>query len=193
MDANYQTLLADIKTAIRSGRNRAIRQLSRAVIESYWDIGRRILESQQANSWGKSIVEQLSLDLQREFPGTEGFSARNLWDMRRFYATYCDFPNLRQRVAEIPWGHHLLILNKTKSHEERLYYIDMTAKMAWNRNVLLNQIKASAYERHLLAPKQTNFGKTLPEHLANRVFQARIRRKNEFSPRTTGRTSADER
>lgn len=102
MNQDYQTLLADIKATIRAGRAKAIRQLSRSVIESYWDIGRRILESQQQHGWGKGIVEQLSRDLQREFPGTEGFSARNLWDMRRFYETYGSFPNLRQRVAEIP-------------------------------------------------------------------------------------------
>lgn len=99
---NYHNLLAEIKSSIRSSRNRAIRQLSQAVIESYWDIGRRILESQQLYGWGKGIVEQLSRDLQREFPATEGYSARNLWDMRRFYETYQSYPNLRQRVAEIP-------------------------------------------------------------------------------------------
>lgn len=105
MNQDYQTLLADIKATIRAGRAKAIRQLSRSVIESYWDIGRRILESQQQHGWGKGIVEQLSRDLQREFPGTEGFSVRNLWDMRRLYETYGSFPNLRQRVAEIPWAH----------------------------------------------------------------------------------------
>ncbi|MEI6411415.1 MAG: PDDEXK nuclease domain-containing protein [Bacteroidota bacterium] len=166
---DYQNLLAEIKSAIRSSRNKAIRQLSRAVIESYWDIGQRILECQQQNGWGKGIVEQLSLDLQREFPGTEGYSARNLWNMRLFYETYGSFPNLQQRVAEIPWSHHLIIMSKVKTHEARLYYIDMTSKMAWSRDVLLNQIKAEAYERHLLEPKLSNFGKTLPEHLAEQA------------------------
>ncbi|MBV6439397.1 MAG: putative nuclease YhcG [Saprospiraceae bacterium] len=172
MNQDYQTLLADIKATIRAGRAKAIRQLSRSVIESYWDIGRRILESQQQHGWGKGIVEQLSRDLQREFQGTEGFSARNLWNMRLFYETYGGFPNLQQRVAEIPWSHHLIIMSKSKTHEERLYYIEATAKMAWSRDVLLNQIKAGAYERHLLQPKQSNFDLTMPENLAEQANEA---------------------
>ncbi|MGB7623804.1 MAG: DUF1016 N-terminal domain-containing protein, partial [Terriglobia bacterium] len=54
---------------------------------------------------------------------------------------------LRQLVAEIPWGHHLLILNKLTDSAARLYYLHATAQLGWSRNVLLNQIKAGAYER----------------------------------------------
>lgn len=169
MNNDYQTLLSDIKNVLRSGRMKAIRQLSRIVIESYWDVGKHIFESQQQYGWGASVVEQLSKDLKKEFPGIEGFSTRNLRNMRLFYITYCDFTNMKQRVAEIAWGHHLIIMSKTKTHEERLYYMDATVKMAWGRDVLLNQIKANAYERHLLQPKQNNFDKTLPEHLAEQA------------------------
>lgn len=169
MNKDYQTLLTDIKNVLRTGRAKAIRQLSRTVIESYWDVGKHISESQQQHGWGKSIVEQLSRDLQKEFPGIEGYSTRNLWNMRLFYMTYCDFPNMQHRVAEIPWSHHLIIMSKSKSHEERLYYMEAVSKMAWGRDVLLNQIKAKAYERHLIEPKQNNFDKTLPEHLAEQA------------------------
>lgn len=172
MDKDYQSLLSEIKATLQAGRAKAIRQLSGTVIESYWEVGRHISESQQRHGWGKRIVEQLSSDLRTEFPGTEGYSARNLWDMRRFYLSYCEFPNLRQRVAEIPWGHHLVILNKIETHEARLYYLETCAKTGWSRNVLLNQIKAQAYERHLLQPKQTNFAQTLPEHLAEQANEA---------------------
>lgn len=147
MNRDYQTLLSDIKNVLRSGRMKAIRQLSKAVIESYWDVGKHISESQQQHGWGKSIVEQLSRDLQKEFPGVEGFSTRNLWDMRRLYLTYCEYPNMRHVVAEIAWGHHLVILNKTKTHEERLYYMESIVKMAWGRDILLNQIKANGIKR----------------------------------------------
>ena len=169
MDNAYQQLLTDIKTAIREERTKAIRQLNRSLISIYWEIGRHIIESQQRHGWGKNIVEQLSKDLREEYPGEQGYSPRNLWDMRRLYETYKDFPNLRQLVAEIPWSHHLIIMQKANSHEERLYYIDATAKMAWSRDVLLNQIKAQAYERHLAEPKQTNFKQTLPEHFAEQA------------------------
>ena len=172
MDNNYLLLLAEIKATIQSERTKAARQLTRSVIGAYWEIGKKILESQKTHGWGKGIVEQLSKDLQRDFPGTEGFSARNLWDMRRLYETYHQLPNLRQLVAEIPWGHHLVILNKMKTPEAQEYYIRASSSMGWSRDVLLNQIKAQAFERSLLEPKQTNFKQTLPEHLAEQANEA---------------------
>jgi predicted nuclease of restriction endonuclease-like (RecB) superfamily len=88
---------------------------SQEQINLYWWFGQQIYESQEKYGWGKSIVEKLAKDLSRVFPdSTYGFSPRNLWDMRRFYLEYKDYPNLRQLVAEIPWGQHLVILNKVK-------------------------------------------------------------------------------
>ncbi|MBK9015016.1 MAG: DUF1016 family protein [Saprospiraceae bacterium] len=176
MDNAYQLLLTDIKTAIREERNRAIRQLNRSLISIYWEIGRLIVERQAQHGWGKGIVEQLSKDLRHDFPTESSFSARNLWFMRQFFEMYAPFPNLKQLVSEIPWGQHILIMQRAKSHGERTYYLQATADMAWSRDVLLNQIKAQAYERHQLEPKQTNFKQALPEHFAeqaNEVIKSR--------------------
>ena len=79
---------------------------------------------------------------------------------------------LRQLVAEIPWGHNLLILNKISDFDARLYYLRATAQFGWTRNVLLNQIKAGAYERSLAEGKTHNFPSTLPEHLAEQAEEA---------------------
>ena len=102
LSKEYASLLENIKQAIQAERTRAIQQLTRSLILIYWDIGKQIIESQAKHGWGKSIVEQLSKDLQATYPGKSGYSARNLWDMRRFYETYKNFSNLRQLVAEIP-------------------------------------------------------------------------------------------
>lgn len=170
-------LLSTVKTTIQTGQQEAIKQVNRALIDVYWQIGRHIVESQQKNGWGKSVVEDLSRDLKTSFPNQTGFSARNLWDMRRFHETYKDFPNLRQLVAEIPWGHHLLIMQRAKEAQERQYYLQATQQFKWSRNVLLNQIKAKAYERQLQLP-QHNFKETLPEHIAE---QAEETIKNTYS------------
>ncbi len=172
MEKEYQQLLDTIKTTIRAERTQAIRQLNRSLITVYWEIGRHIVESQKRHGWGKSIVEKLSNDLQREYAGQEGYSARNLWFMRQFFETYEPFPNLKQLVSEIPWGQHILIMQRAKTYEERTYYLQATASMAWSRDVLLNQIKAQAYQRHLTLPKQTNFNQTLPEHFAEQANEA---------------------
>jgi predicted nuclease of restriction endonuclease-like (RecB) superfamily len=76
---------------------------------------------------------------------------------------------LQQLVAEIPWGHHLLILNKLADPAARLYYLRATAQFGWSRNVLLNQIKAGAYERAVTEKKTHNFSLALPEHLAEQA------------------------
>ena len=76
---------------------------------------------------------------------------------------------LRQLVAEVPWGHNLLILNKLSEPRERLYYLYSSAQYGWTRSVLLNQIKADAYGRSLAEGKAHNFPAALPEHLAEQA------------------------
>jgi len=75
----------------------------------------------------------------------------------------------RQLVAEIPWGHHLVILNKLSDPAARLYYLRATAQFGWSRSVLLNQIKAQAYERAVKEKKTHNFELALPEHFAEQA------------------------
>jgi len=75
----------------------------------------------------------------------------------------------RQLVAGVPWGHHVELLKKVKDPAARLYYLRATAQYGWSRNVLLNQIKAGAYERAVTEKKTHNFGLALPEHLAEQA------------------------
>ena len=112
----YATWFGELKSRIQSGRVAAARSVNRELILLYWDIGRGIVEKQAQLGWGKSVVERLSRDLKVEFPGIRGFSARNLWDMRRLVETYSHpeflsqvvrelkdlgFENLQQAVAEL--------------------------------------------------------------------------------------------
>ncbi len=76
---------------------------------------------------------------------------------------------VRELAATIPWGHHVLLLGRIKSAPELLYYLHSTARFGWSRNVLLNQIKAGAYERSVTDKKSHNFGLALPEHLAEQA------------------------
>lgn len=92
--------------------------------------------------------------------------------MRQFYLEYKDESVLLDLAVKIPWGQNLLIMHKIKDKEEREYYLNATDKLAWSRAVLLNQIKANAYKRHLLNPKQSNFEKALPVHLSEQANEA---------------------
>lgn len=172
MEYNYQILLAEIKATIQAERTKAARQITRSLIDAYWEIGRKILESQKIHAWGKSIVEQLSKDLQRDFPGTEGFSAINLWNMRLFYERYRESPILQRLVAEIPWGHNLVIMSKAKTDKKREYYIRASSAMGWSRDVLLNQIKANAY--HCLIAIDLKIGSFKPEYAGKMNFHLEL-------------------
>lgn len=78
-------------------------------------------------------------------------------------------PFLRQLVAKIPWGQNILILTKITDPFARLYYLHATARFGWSRNVLLNQIKAGAYERSVTDKKTHNFKLSLPSHMAEQA------------------------
>lgn len=166
----YKQLLDKTKHQILSTRVIVARSACQAQINLYWWIGEQIYIAQEEYGWGKSIVDTFANDLSKMFPGSGfGFSARNIWEMRRFYLAYKDFPNLQRLVAEIPWGQNLTILSKIKDVSAREYYIESTKKCGWTRPVLTMQIELQAYERHILQDKQHNFEKALPEHLAEQA------------------------
>ena len=167
----YAEFLNELKERIRIAQTKAVLSINKELISLYWDIGKRIVETQKDMGWGKSVVEQLAFDLRREFPDVKGFSTRNLWDMRRFYLAYKDDPNLRQVVAEIPWGHNLAIINKVKDHSQRQWYAHQTVQNGWSRNVLVHQIESDLYGRQAVAVKTTNFPKTLPSPQSELVEQ----------------------
>lgn len=84
LPADYGPLLADIKTRVQAARIRAGLAANRELLALYWDIGRLILDRQHQEGWGTKVIDRLSADLQREFPGQGGFSPRNLKYMRAF-------------------------------------------------------------------------------------------------------------
>jgi len=173
---DHKNLLIEVKQRIRSAQYEALKAVNKQLIELYWDIGKTIVTRQQGASWGKSVVEQLAKDLQAEFHGISGFSARNIWNMRNFYTTYSQNEKLQPMVAEIGWTHNVVILEKCKDDLEREFYIRMTRKFGWTKNVLIHQIENQTYEKTLL--NQTNFEQTVPEAIRN---QANLAVKDEYT------------
>jgi len=164
---DYAELLGDVKERIRSAQYEALRKVNRELISLYWDIGRLIVERQRDAGWGRSVVETLANDLQAEFPGIGGFSAANLWRMRLFYDTYADNEKLAPLVREIGWSHNLIIMEKCKDDLEREFYLRMTRRLGWTKNVLTHQIENKTYEKTMLG--QTNFEETLPDEIRGRA------------------------
>jgi Uncharacterized conserved protein len=143
----YAALLNEIKSVIHSSRTQAALSVNRELITMYYQIGLGILERQKKEGWGTNVVDLISADLQKEFPGMKGFSSRNLQNMRTFAKEYKNLPDLQQLVAEIPWGHNIAIMQKVKTAEERGFYIKKAIESGWSRNVLIHQIESGFFHR----------------------------------------------
>ncbi|HEV7588327.1 MAG TPA: PDDEXK nuclease domain-containing protein, partial [Longimicrobium sp.] len=169
----YGELLEALKTRIQGAQVQAKLAVNRELIQLYWDIGREVAERQQEEGWGSAAIERLSCDLRGAFPDVQGFSPRNLWRMRSLYLSYTrevgpllplpdvDGEFLPQAVAEIPWGHNIVLMEKLAGPAERLWYARKTVEHGWSRSVLLHQIDTRLHARSGRAV--TNFDRALPE------------------------------
>ena len=169
---NYKVFFNEIIKTIEKARYNAFKSINYNQIHQNYTIGSIIVDRQNKFAWGKSIVERLSKDIKKIVDGTKGYSVQNLWNMRQFYLEYQNKEKLYELSFSVPWSHNILIIQKIKGDAQREYYLKATNEMAWSRAVLLNQIKANAYEYQKKLPKQSNYEKALPEHLSEQANEA---------------------
>lgn len=172
----YSDLLQNIKDRVRSAQYTALKTVNREMIALYWDIGRLIVERQKGGTWGKAVVERLAADLRDEFSGMRGLSEQNLWYMMQFYLEYRNNEILQPLVREISWSKNLIVMSCCKDDLQREFYIRMTRKFCWSKNVLVHHIENQSYKKTLLS--QTNFDTTLPDSLKS---QAKLALKDEYA------------
>ena len=176
LPSGYAELLTSVKERVRSAQYAALKAVNTELVGLYWDIGRMIVERQVDAEHGSAIAEQLARDLRAEFPGSKGFSRRNVFYMREFYLLYRHDERVQPLVAQIGWTHNLVILQRCKDPLEREFYIRMTRKFGWSKNVLIHQIENQTYEKSLLG--QTNFDQALTPELR---AQAKLAVKDEYT------------
>ena len=168
----YAAVLAEIKQRIQAERLRVVMAANATMVVLYWDIGRLILERQQREGWGTRVVDRLSADLRQSYPDMSGLSARNLKYMRAFAAAWPDVAIVQEPLAQIPWYHHLALLEKCESAEERLWYARQSATHGWSHNILKLQIESQLHQRQGKA--SNNFALTLPpadSDMAAQIFK----------------------
>ena len=164
---NYQPFLDQILAQIQSARYEMLKAVSQKTVLLYWNIGKAVSEKVKNEGWGKSIVEQLSEDLQREFPGIRGFSARNIWNMKSFNDFYAQNEKLQPLVAEIGWTQNCIILEKCKDARQIEYYLKKTKQMGWSKLDLKDKIAKNYFENQALV--QNNFETTVSTELKAQV------------------------
>jgi predicted nuclease of restriction endonuclease-like (RecB) superfamily len=183
-------LITDLKQNIIQSRYAAARLANKEQLLLYFGIGKILSERIAAEKWGAKILEQIAEDLQRQLPGLRGFSYRNLKNMKQFYLEYqllifrqslpAQLRNSRRKLAAKPpqfpdhflnisFTHHILILNKCKSPEERLFYITEAATRFWSVSILEHHIVSDLFSNQGKLPN--NFDKTLPEQLKSSAVQ----------------------
>jgi predicted nuclease of restriction endonuclease-like (RecB) superfamily len=197
-----------IKTAILQSQARAARNVSANQLALYFSVGGYISLNTRQQQWGSGAIETISERLQKELPGLQGFSERNIRNMRQFYETWSKLLIWQPAAAEmadqekwqpaaaenqsplatqllltpsrldfsrdvfdielahdflsISFTHHMEILNKTNTLEQRLFYIQKSAEFNWNKYELRDQLKKDLYGHQSLMPN--NFLKSLPKH-----------------------------
>lgn len=167
--SDYKAFIREIKEKICRAQLKAMQAVNRELLSLYSYIGKSIVDKQEQPGWGKSVVENLAQDLQKEFLGMKGFSADNLWRMRKFHLTYKENEKLAPLVQEIGWSHNIIVMEKRKDDLELEFYNRMTQKYGWTKNILIHQIEGGAYLRYLV--NQTNFDKTLVKKYSPQALQ----------------------
>lgn len=177
MDALIRSFVAEIKERIKLAQYAAMKAVNHEMTALYWDIGKMIVEKQKILGWGQSVIKSVSQELQIEFPDMNGFSVRNLLNMRNFFLEYQNNEILQPLVAKISWSKNIVIMGKCKNDVlKKEFYIRITAKFGWTKDLLINQIENGAYEKYLL--NQTNFDQTVPDEYKD---QAVLAVKDEYS------------
>lgn len=170
--ADYMTVLKNIKEKIAKTRIRTALSANANMVLLYWDIGNMILLRQKKEGWGAKIIDRLSQDLRESFPDMSGLSPRNLKYMRAFAAAWSNEAIVQEPLAQIPWYHHIGLLDKLKDPKERLWYAERTVTNGWSRTILDLQIESKLHQRQGKAPN--NFKKTLPppnSDMAAQIFK----------------------
>lgn len=176
-----------LKTLILHSRYVAARQANAEMLKLYFVIGAYVSEHSRKGKWGTGVIEAISEQLSRELPGLRGFSARNMRDMRRFCEEWTESAIWQPLAAKLESGklevlqpaadelgqfdlgaflsigftHHMIIISKCKTAEERLFYIRRCAAGFWSKDALKQHLAANEYatEGHAV----NNFALTIPD------------------------------
>lgn len=155
----YISIVENIKHEITAAQYRAAVHVNTDLLLLYHSIGCIINDHK---SWGNKFIDNLATDIKMSFPESKGYSVRNLKYMAKFAEAYPDREFVQQVVAQIPWGHNIILMDKVSNPDERVWYIQKAIENSWSRNVLVHQIESGLYKRQVSAEKVSNFEHRLP-------------------------------
>ena len=154
LENDFKEIIKNIKNEIYKTQTLIMSDANKRLLDLYFYIGKVVNEK---SSWGNKFIESLSTEMKIEFPNIKGFSVRNIKNMKKFYAEISSDEKVQMASAQIPWSHNMLILDKVKNIDERLWYMQKSVENGWSVDVLEIQIDTKLYERQGKAIKDNNF------------------------------------
>ncbi len=164
IEKSYKEIVVKIIDDIKNTQKTIFAGANKDLLGLYYRIGEHIDKNAV---YGNKFIDNLSMDLKINFPKSKGFSDRNLHNMHKYYEICINNPILQTASAKLPWSHNILIFDKIKDDDIRLWYINETAKLAM-------QIKTDVYSRQVKSEKVNNYEFTLPENtgeIANELMK----------------------
>jgi hypothetical protein len=151
---------ADISRILAEGRKKVRAAVNFTMVETYWNIGKRIVEQEQQGKERANYGEQLLVNLSRYLSETfgKGFSVANLWNFRQFYLTWANEQILYTLCRELSWSHIRLIM-RLDSEKAREYYLNETRTQNWSVRMLERNIRTGYFERLFIFAKTDASGK----------------------------------
>ena len=157
LEIDFKDIINDIKQEIKSTQYKVAVQSNISLISMYFRLGKILSDNYK---YGNKFIDEVSKDLKIEFPNSTGFSVRNLKYMKKFYLEYKDDELVQQLVAQVPWGHNIVLMEKIKDKEIRKIYAEAILKNGWGRDMLSIQINNGYHLR--IGASNNNFENTLP-------------------------------
>lgn len=158
LEKDFKQIVENIKSEIYKTQTLIMRDANKRLIDLYYYVGKLVYEK---SSWGNKFIENLSIAMKVEFPNIKGFSVRNIKNMKKFYKELSTDEKVQIASAQIPWSHNMLILDKVKDTDERLWYMEKCVENGWSVDVLAVQIDTKLYERQGRQIKDNNFKEKL--------------------------------
>jgi predicted nuclease of restriction endonuclease-like (RecB) superfamily len=186
----YKNFITEVATKIKQTQTKLAVSVNSGLILFYYELGGMISHKQKQTKWGSKFIENMAKDLKKEFPTLKGFSRTNLFNVKKFYEFYSNnlvqlsvglIENNQKQIVQpsvgqieeilfqIPWRHHIEILNKVNNVDEAIYYIQQTITNNWSKDTLAINLKSNLYQRD--SSGINNFANTLPEPLSDLAVQ----------------------
>ena len=136
---------------IENAKNRALKAVNAELIQMYWEVGKYLSDICNKSSFGDKVIDEVSSYISDVAPEIKGFNRRGLYRMKQFFETYKDDEFVSALLTQISWTNHLLIMSKSKTKEERDFYIALSAKEHYSSRELERQLDSAYYERYTLS------------------------------------------